>query len=298
MRAATGNTPTPSRGGSPDRRQQRRWVPITIGWLCFWIGLADVVNSAIPRLHLEHRLHRITPFVPGVLTNVTATADVIIGLALLMLSHGLRRRKRRAWQAVSVLLLFSIVIHVVHAPYIVPGRRFRDRPGDDAVLPGRVLRGGGHRNPVAGRAHLRLPADRGRGHRPHLHAAGPRPRARLLRVAADRARGLRPGRRQRPGPVRAGEPQRPVQPADHFAWRVHPGRDRVPVPAPGSSQEQAHPAGWRPDQGPARQVRSPGLAGLLRPPRRQEGDLVAHRQVLRRVPGGLRGHAGQRRSHR
>ena len=106
---------------SPDRRQQRRWVPITIGWLCFWIGLADVVNSAIPRLNLEHRLHRITPFVPGVLTNVTATADAIIGLLLLMLSHGLRRRKRRAWQAVSVLLLFSVVIHVVHGPYLVPG---------------------------------------------------------------------------------------------------------------------------------------------------------------------------------
>ncbi len=107
-------------GRSPDRRQQHRWVPILIGWLCFWIGLADVVNSAIPRLHLEHRLHRIMPFVPGVLTNVTATADAIIGLLLLMLSHGLRRRKRRAWQAVSVLLLFSIIIHVLHAPYLVP----------------------------------------------------------------------------------------------------------------------------------------------------------------------------------
>jgi lysyl-tRNA synthetase, class II len=108
-------------GRSPDRRQQRRWVPITIGWLCFWIGLADVVNVAIPRLQLEHRLHRIVPYVPGVLTNVTATADAIIGLALLMLSHGLRRRKRRAWQAVSLLLLFSVVIHVLHPPYIVPG---------------------------------------------------------------------------------------------------------------------------------------------------------------------------------
>jgi lysyl-tRNA synthetase, class II len=108
-------------GRSPDRRQQRRWVPITIGWLCFWIGLSDVVNVAIPRLQLDHRLHRITPYVPGVLTNVTATADAIIGLLLLLLSHGLRRRKRRAWQAVSVLLLFSVIIHVVHAPYIVPG---------------------------------------------------------------------------------------------------------------------------------------------------------------------------------
>jgi lysyl-tRNA synthetase class 2 len=111
--------PRPGRG--PDRRQQRRWVPIITGWLCLLIGLADVVSAVIPRLQLVHRLHRITPFVPGVLTNVTFTADVIIGLLLLMLSHGLRRRKRRAWQAVTLLLAFSVLIHVIHAPYLVPG---------------------------------------------------------------------------------------------------------------------------------------------------------------------------------
>src|SRR5215467_2564903 len=111
--------PRPGRG--PDRRQKRRWVPITAGWLCLLIGLADVLSAVIPRLQLVHRLHRITPFVPGVLTNVTFTADVIIGLLLLMLSHGLRRRKRRAWQAASLLLAFSVVIHVVHAPYLEPG---------------------------------------------------------------------------------------------------------------------------------------------------------------------------------
>src|SRR5215472_10092880 len=111
--------PRPGRG--PDRRQKRRWVPITAGWLCLLIGLADVLSAVIPRLQLVHRLHRITPFVPGVLTNVTFTADVIIGLLLLMLSHGLRRRKRRAWQAASLLLAFSVLIHLVHAPYLAPG---------------------------------------------------------------------------------------------------------------------------------------------------------------------------------
>src|SRR6516162_1298348 len=111
--------PEPGRG--PDRRQRHRWVPITAGWLCLLIGLADVVSAVIPRLQLVHRLHRITPFVPGVLTNVTFTADVIIGLLLLMLSHGLRRRKRRAWQATCLLLAFSVLIHTVHAPYIAPG---------------------------------------------------------------------------------------------------------------------------------------------------------------------------------
>src|SRR6266487_878581 len=99
---------------APDRRHQRQWVPITTGWLCLLIGLADVIGVAIPGLHLHYRLHRITPFVPGTMTNLTSTATVIIGLLLLMLSHGLRRRKRRAWQATTVLLAFSAVIHLMH----------------------------------------------------------------------------------------------------------------------------------------------------------------------------------------
>jgi lysyl-tRNA synthetase class 2 len=99
---------------APDRRHQRKWVPITTGWLCLLIGLSDVIGVAIPSLHLHHRLHRITPFVPGTMTNVTSTATVIIGLLLLMLSHGLRRRKRRAWQATTVLLAFSAAIHLMH----------------------------------------------------------------------------------------------------------------------------------------------------------------------------------------
>jgi lysyl-tRNA synthetase, class II len=106
---------------APDRRHQRRWVPITMGWLCLLIGLTDIIGVAIPGLHLHHRLHRITVFMPGTVTNLASTATVIIGLLLLMLSHGLRRRKRRAWQAVTVLLAFSVLIHVVHAPYLVQG---------------------------------------------------------------------------------------------------------------------------------------------------------------------------------
>src|SRR5215467_6899739 len=106
---------------APDRRHQRRWVPITMGWLCLLIGLGDIIGVAMPSLHLYHRLGRITAFVPGTVTDVASTATVIIGLLLLMLSHGLRRRKRRAWQAVTLLLAFSILIHVVHAPYLAQG---------------------------------------------------------------------------------------------------------------------------------------------------------------------------------
>jgi len=100
----------------PDRRHQRRWVPVTAGWLALLIGLADIIQVVRPGLYAQYasRLHKINTFVPGTLTNVTRTVEVIIGLLLLLLSHGLKRRKRRAWEAVSVLLAASVVVHLIH----------------------------------------------------------------------------------------------------------------------------------------------------------------------------------------
>ena len=94
------------------RRGQRRWVPSIAALLCLLIGLSDVLAIFSPGFHA--RLHRINTYVPGTLTNVARSADVIVGLLLLLLSHGLRRRKRRAWQAVLALLVLDITIHVVH----------------------------------------------------------------------------------------------------------------------------------------------------------------------------------------
>jgi lysyl-tRNA synthetase, class II len=59
----------------------------------------------------HRRLRGLSDLAPGTLVNLTRTTDVIIGLLLLMLSHGLRRRKRRAWAAVMVLLGIGLVIH-------------------------------------------------------------------------------------------------------------------------------------------------------------------------------------------
>ncbi len=94
------------------QRGQRRWVPLVAGLLCFLIGLSDVLAIFTPSFHA--RLHRINTYVPGTLTNAARSADVIVGLLLLMLSHGLRRRKRRAWQAVTALLVLDIGIHLIH----------------------------------------------------------------------------------------------------------------------------------------------------------------------------------------
>ena len=102
---------------NPADRKQRAWVPGTAALLTTLIGLSDILS--ILRPDLASRLHRLNSMLPGTLTNVTRSADVLIGLMLLMLAHGLRRRKRRAWQAVAALLAFDIAIHFIHSQRIV-----------------------------------------------------------------------------------------------------------------------------------------------------------------------------------
>jgi len=106
----------------PDRRHRRRWVPVTAAWLCLLIGLADIVQVFLPSFYVHTHLHKINHYVPGTLTNLPRVADVLTGLLLLMLSHGLRRRKRRAWEAVTLLLAFVVLVHLVHVPHTLPAR--------------------------------------------------------------------------------------------------------------------------------------------------------------------------------
>jgi lysyl-tRNA synthetase, class II len=109
-------------GRPHDRRHQRRWVPLIAGLLTLLLGLAYIIEGFRTRVlysHLTHPLHKLTEIAPGLLSIVPRVADVIIGLMLLMLSHGLRRRKRRAWEGVVLLLGLSVVTHAVQ-----PGRHF------------------------------------------------------------------------------------------------------------------------------------------------------------------------------
>jgi len=107
---------------SPERKHGRRltWIPAVAALLTLLIGLSDVLAVFKPAWHQALEAHRVNAVVPGTLTNVTRTSDVLIGLLLLMLARGLRRRKRRAWQAVIALLVFDIVIHFLHFPHPVP----------------------------------------------------------------------------------------------------------------------------------------------------------------------------------
>jgi lysyl-tRNA synthetase, class II len=110
-----GTRVTAAPGDSVDRRRHHAWVPGIAALFTTLLGLSDIV--AVFKPDLVHKLHKIDHYlVPGTLTTVTRSADVIIGLMLLMLAHGLRRRKRRAFQAVTALLAFDIGIHFYPAP--------------------------------------------------------------------------------------------------------------------------------------------------------------------------------------
>jgi lysyl-tRNA synthetase, class II len=115
LTVANSSGPRGTHGEPVDRRHQHAWVPASAALLTALIGLSDIL--AIFKPDWTHRLNKINYLVPGTLSVGLRSADVIIGLMLLMLAHGLRRRKRRAFQAVVALLAFDIGIHFYHSPY-------------------------------------------------------------------------------------------------------------------------------------------------------------------------------------
>ncbi len=82
------------------------------------------VNSGLyQQLH-----HAAQPYSPGPLTtpgaltltfNLTRTALIVIGLLLLMLCHGLFRRKHRSWQAVMTLLILAAGLNVIRVRHLI-----------------------------------------------------------------------------------------------------------------------------------------------------------------------------------
>jgi lysyl-tRNA synthetase, class II len=93
-----------------DLRQQLRWVPLVAGVMALVIGVGYIIEGLLPSFY-DRRLRGLSAIAPGTLVSLTRTTDIIIGLLLLLLSHALRRRKRRAWAAVMALLAVGPVIH-------------------------------------------------------------------------------------------------------------------------------------------------------------------------------------------
>src|SRR3954471_16682279 len=78
-------------------------VPALIARACTLVGVLDVAGGVFPRFR-HSRMHRMAEVLPGAFGPFAAALSLSAGVLLLLLAHGLRRGKRRAWRAAVVLL--------------------------------------------------------------------------------------------------------------------------------------------------------------------------------------------------
>lgn len=78
-------------------------VPALVGASCTLVGLIDVAAGVFPRFR-HSRMHTLAEVLPGALGPFAAALSLSAGVLLLLLAHGLKRHKRRAWRAAVVLL--------------------------------------------------------------------------------------------------------------------------------------------------------------------------------------------------
>jgi lysyl-tRNA synthetase class 2 len=100
-----------------ERRSHRRWVPVVAGLITFLLGVRDIAVAVRP--HLWERVGIIDHVLPGtvdtpLIHGATDAALLVTGALLILLSHALRRRKRRAWRSVVAVLTVSLVLHFLH----------------------------------------------------------------------------------------------------------------------------------------------------------------------------------------
>lgn len=78
-------------------------VPAVIGRAAALVGLLDIAAGVFPRFR-HSRMHTLAEVLPGSFGPFAAALSLSTGVLLLLLAHGLRRRKRRAWRAAVALL--------------------------------------------------------------------------------------------------------------------------------------------------------------------------------------------------
>ncbi|MDF5754286.1 phosphatidylglycerol lysyltransferase domain-containing protein [Spongiactinospora sp. TRM90649] len=92
---------------------ERSWARTLAGTSAFVIGVLDIVRAVHPAF-ARTRLAGITDVLPGGAVAIAGAASLIVGVLLVMLAHGLRRGKARAWRLIMVLLPVSAVAGVLH----------------------------------------------------------------------------------------------------------------------------------------------------------------------------------------
>jgi lysyl-tRNA synthetase class 2 len=91
-------------------RRGRPWIPPLASWLALGVGLVNIFSALTPEIH--YRIKDVASVLPGSFVRSATALTVVSGVLLVLLSRGLRRRKRRAWRAAVFLLGASIGLHI------------------------------------------------------------------------------------------------------------------------------------------------------------------------------------------
>jgi lysyl-tRNA synthetase class 2 len=98
----------PTRAGRVLRGPRPEAVPVLVGRACTLVGLLNVAAGVFPRFR-HSRMHALAEVLPGAFGPFAAALSLSAGVLLLLLAHGLKRRKRRAWRAAVALLPLGAV---------------------------------------------------------------------------------------------------------------------------------------------------------------------------------------------
>ncbi|MFI9586521.1 phosphatidylglycerol lysyltransferase domain-containing protein [Streptomyces sp. NPDC052236] len=93
-------------------------VPTLVGTACMLVGLIDIAAGVFPRFR-HSRMHALAEVLPGSTGPFAAALSLSAGVLLLLLAHGLKRHKRRAWRAAVVLLPAGAVGQFVYRNSVI-----------------------------------------------------------------------------------------------------------------------------------------------------------------------------------
>ncbi|MET9295750.1 phosphatidylglycerol lysyltransferase domain-containing protein [Streptomyces sp. NPDC003077] len=93
-------------------------VPPLVGTAGVLVGLLNLAAGVFPRFR-HSRMHALAEVLPGAVSPLAAAASIVVGILLLLLAHGLKRRKRRAWVAAVALLPVGMAAHLVYRHSVV-----------------------------------------------------------------------------------------------------------------------------------------------------------------------------------
>ncbi|ATW49805.1 phosphatidylglycerol lysyltransferase domain-containing protein [Streptomyces xantholiticus] len=108
----------PNRVGRILRGPRPEAVPALVGTACTFVGLIDIAAGIFPRFR-HSRMHTIAEVLPGATGPFAAALSLSAGMLLLLLAHGIKRHKRRAWRAAVVLLPAGAVAQFVYRHSLV-----------------------------------------------------------------------------------------------------------------------------------------------------------------------------------